>query len=418
MREATNWNTITGLPGADKTAPDVEISEMSDRLYADNAATSFPKPPCVWEAMQSYATELGASAGRGAYREAIETGELLNACRRRLAGLLHVREPNQIVFTQNCSAALNQAIKGLLRPGDHVIATAMEHNSVLRPLNALAERGEVSVDFIGVDPESTIVNPADIFNAVRSNTRLICTVHASNVTGAIQPIAAIGAEARRRGLLFLVDAAQTAGHVPIDVNAMFIDLLALPGHKGLMGPLGTGALFMRPSLENVLTPLIHGGTGSVSELAVQPDFMPDRFESGSHNAIGIAGLNAALVWLGDQTVEACREHDLELSREFMVATREATGLRVYGPVDSADRVAVFSVAMEGLDPAELAAVLESEFGILTRPGIHCAPFAHRTIGTESSGGTTRLSFGMYNTQQDVRRCAEALTRLASAGSLA
>ncbi len=387
---------------------------MPERLYADNAATSFPKPPAVWDAMRAYADELGASAGRGAYREAIETGELLTRCRRRLARLINAASELELVFLHNCSAALNQAIKGLLRPGDHVVTTVMEHNSVLRPLNALSASDRVDVTYVQVDSATTLLDPARFFEAIRPDTKLICLTHASNVTGALQPIAVVGAEAKRRGIPFLVDAAQTAGHVPIDVRAMNIDLLAMPGHKGLMGPLGTGALYIRSGLEKRITPLVHGGTGSVSELPVQPDFMPDRFESGSHNAIGIAGLNAALEWLDQKKVPACREHDLELSRGFLHASREIPGLRVFGPAEPDDRVAVFSVSVEGLEPAELAALLESEFGILTRPGIHCAPLAHRTIGTDAAGGTTRLSFGVYNTPDDVARCVDALTRLASA----
>lgn len=387
---------------------------MTDRLYADNAATSFPKPPAVWEAMRRYAEELGASAGRGAYREAIETGELLAACRRRLAKLINAEDPNQIIFTHNCSGALNQAIKGLLRPGDHVVTTVMEHNSVLRPLNALAAERTITLDMVTAgDSGSGLVRSQDVIAAVRPQTKLVCLVHASNVTGSLQPVAAVAAETRRRNIPILVDAAQSLGHVPIDVRAMQIDLLAMPGHKGLMGPLGTGALYMRAGLENVIRPLIEGGTGSVSELPIQPDFMPDKFESGSHNAIGLAGLNAALECLERETVARRREHDLELAAAFIEGCRNVEGLTIYGPTDPLERVAVFSVRLEGLEPGELAALLETEFGILTRPGIHCAPLAHRMIGTDSLGGTTRLSFGAYNTLPDVRRCIDALAKLAA-----
>lgn len=386
---------------------------MPERLYLDNAATSFPKPPEVFEAMRHYAETLGASAGRGAYREAIETGEMLADCRRRLARLIGCRKPEQIVFTFNCTGALNQAIKGILRQGDHVVATTMEHNSVLRPIHALQAQGVIEASFVAADRESGFVRPGDIIAALRPNTRLVCLVHGSNVTGTLQAVDEVGAEARRRGIRFLVDAAQTVGHVPIDVGALAVDLLAMPGHKGLMGPLGTGALYVRDGVEAELMPLMDGGTGSVSELPVQPAFMPDRFESGSHNAIGLAGLAAALKWIETETVASLHAHDRQLSERFVGRTTGIDGLTVYGPSEARQRVAVFSVRMEGLEPEELSALLDTEFGVQTRSGIHCAPFAHETIGTRDRGGTTRLSFGAFNTIADVDRTADCLAKLAT-----
>lgn len=386
---------------------------MPSRLYADNAATSFPKPPGVFKAMQTYAEDLGASAGRGAYREAVETGEILLDCRERIARLIHAEEPNNIIFTLNCSGALNQAIKGLLRPGDHVVATMMEHNSVLRPLHRLSADGCIEVTYVTADPTTGIVDADAVLRAVRPETRLMAVIHASNVTGSLQPIDIIGPEARRRGVPLLLDAAQTAGHVPIDVRTSVIDFLAVPGHKGLMGPLGTGALYIRPGWEERLLPLTEGGTGSASEHPVQPDFLPDRFEPGSHNAIGLAGLASALEWIESKTVDSLRQHEIALCTRFLESSAEIEGLTVYGPTDPRDRVAVFSVHVEGFAPTELAALLESEFGILARAGFHCAPFAHRTIGSVSQGGTTRLSFGGYNTLADVDRCVEALEKLAT-----
>jgi len=387
---------------------------MKSRLYLDNAATSFPKPREVLEAMASYARDLGASAGRGAYHEALETGEILDECRRRLARLIGAETAGQVVFTFNCTGALNLAIKGLLRCGDHVVTSVMEHNSVLRPLNALRDQIGISITYVPADPTSGTVCIDRLFDAVQPRTRLIALVHGSNVTGSLHDVAAAGAEARRRGIPLLVDAAQTAGHVPIDVQAMGIDLLAMPGHKGLMGPLGTGALYIRPGLEQSIRPLVEGGTGSVSERAVQPDFLPDRFESGSHNAIGLAGLRAALEWIERRSVEWLHAHNQQLAARFLEQTEGIDGLRTYGPRKAADRVAVFSLRMTGLDPEELSALLESEHGILTRSGLHCAPLAHQAIGTHNSGGTTRLSFGPFNTPADVERCAEALRQLAAA----
>ena len=385
---------------------------MDARLYVDNAATSFPKPPEVIEAMRRYAETVGASAGRGAYREAVETGEIVADCRRRLAKLIHAETPKQVVFTLNCSEALNLALKGVLRGGDHVVATSMEHNSILRPLSALVGSRGITVTHVEADPHTGLVDPAAVGAAVTPRTRLIACVHASNVTGALQPVELIAAEARRRGILMLVDAAQSAGHVPIDVQAMRIDLLALPGHKGLMGPLGTGALYIRPGLECDMSTLVEGGTGSVSEEPVQPEFLPDKFEAGSHNAIGLAGLGAALAWIEQRGLAALREHDLALSRRFLERAANCDGLTVYGPREAQRRVAVFAVRVAGFEPAELAMVLETEFGILSRSGIQCAPLAHRTIGTLDDGGTTRLSFGAFNTIEDVDRCTAALRQLA------
>jgi cysteine desulfurase family protein len=388
---------------------------MQTRLYLDNAATSFPKPPGVAEAMRQYADELGASAGRGVYREAMETGALVADCRRRLARLINCPDEKQVIFTFNGTGALNQAVKGFLRPGDHVVTTVMEHNSVLRPLHALHHEGRISVTHVPADARTGLVEAREIIDAVRDETTLVAVVHASNVTGAIQPIADIGRLARQRGVTFLVDAAQTAGHVPIHVDELNVDLLAMPGHKGWLGPLGTGALYIRPGLEGRLRPLIEGGTGSVSERPVQPDFLPDRFESGSHNAIGIAGLRAALQWIEDRTVDAIRRHDQSLCERFIQAVADVDGLRLYGPRDAAQRVSVFSVRMNGLEPGELSALLESEMGILTRSGIHCAPMAHEALGTSGDGGTTRFSFGAFNTIADVDRAADALRQFASAG---
>ncbi len=386
---------------------------MPERLYLDNAATSFPKPPEVFDAMRRYAETLGASAGRGAYREAIETGEMLSDCRRRLARLIGCRKPEQVVFTFNCTGALNQAIKGLLRKGDHVVATRMEHNSVLRPLHALAAKGLIEVTYIPAAGASGYVRPEDIFAALRANTRLVALVHASNVTGTLQAVEAVGEVTRQRGIRLLVDAAQTAGHMAVHVDSMNVDLLAMPGHKGLMGPLGTGALYIREGVESELTPLVEGGTGSVSELPTQPEFMPDRFESGSHNAIGLAGLAAALRWIEEESIASLSAHDRLMSERFIEQTSGIEGLTVYGPRDPRRQVAVFSVRMEGLEPQELSALLDSEFGIQTRSGIHCAPLAHETIGTHDRGGTTRLSFGAFNTLADVDRAAQGLAKLAT-----
>lgn len=384
------------------------------RIYLDNAATSFPKPPAVYDAMTRYATELGASAGRGAYNEAIETGALIFECRRRLCRLFNGERPEHFVFTLNCSDALNLAIKGLIDPEEtnHAICTHIDHNSILRPMNALADRGWLIQTRVEVDPSSGLVDPDDIRRALRPETRFIAITHASNVTGTLQPIRAIGRIARKANVPLIVDAAQSAGHVPIDVQADGIDLLAAPGHKALFGPLGTGFLYIRPGIEKFLRTIREGGTGSVSELDRQPEFLPDKYEPGSHNAIGIIGLSQGVKWILEQTIEKLAAHDLELAGAFIDGVSGIPGLRYFGPATTKNRIGVFSVRVEGFEPQELSAALESSFGILTRSGIHCAPLAHQAIGTADLGGTTRLSFGPFLTAPDVQFAADALAELA------
>ncbi|HZL34411.1 MAG TPA: aminotransferase class V-fold PLP-dependent enzyme [Tepidisphaeraceae bacterium] len=386
------------------------------RLYLDNAATSRPKPMTVHEAMARYADDLGASAGRGAYAEAIETGELIGECRRRLNRLFHGENPDHFVFTLNCSDALNMAIKGLIDPNKHghAICTHIDHNSILRPMRAMEERGWIAVTRVPVETGTQLVNPDDIRKAIRADTRLIALTHVSNVTGTIQPIREIGRIAREAGIPFIVDAAQSAGHVPIDVRADCIDLLAAPGHKGLLGPLGTGFLYIRPGVEKILATTKEGGTGSASEEDRQPDFMPDKYEPGSHNAIGIIGLSEGVKWIADQTVHKLFEHDQGLVQTFLDGIADIEGLTCYGPPGIKNRVGVFSIRIEGYDPHELSNALESSFGILTRSGIHCAPLAHQAIGTAALGGTTRFSFGPFLTQQDVSFATDALAEVACA----
>ena len=256
------------------------------------------------------------------------------------------------------------------------------------------------------------MDPEDIRGAIKGNTALIALVHGSNVCGSMQDAGAVGEIAREHGITYLLDAAQTMGHVPVKVDEIQADLIAFPGHKGLLGPLGTGALYIRPGLEEKIEPLKEGGTGSKSEIPEQPDFLPDRFEAGSHNALGIAGLNAGLEYVEQQSIEKLRNHELELCRVFLERTSEIGGLQIYGPDDLAKRVGVFSVSMEGFEPGELAAVLEEQFGLLTRPGLHCAPFAHQAIGTFEQGGTVRFSFGPFITVEDVEYAGDSLRRIA------
>jgi cysteine desulfurase/selenocysteine lyase len=396
-------------------SPNPSPSDRPRRMYMDNAATSFPKPRAVHEAMARYATEIGASAGRGAYDECLQSAQILSDCRRKLNKLFHGQDPNHFVFTLNCTDALNLAIKGLIQgPPAHAVCSQIDHNSILRPLAALESAGVCTVTRVAIDSKSALVDPDELKRAIRPETKLIALAHASNVTGTIQPTRAIGQIAREHGIPFLLDAAQSAGHIPIDLRADPIDLLAAPGHKALLGPQGTGLLYVRPGLEQILRPHREGGTGTLSDDARQPDLMPDKYEAGTHNAIGIAGLAAGVDWILEQGVEKLAAHDLDLVRTFIDGAGGVEGLTYHGPQGVKNRLGVFSVTLQGFDPQELAAVLESHYGILTRAGLHCAPLAHQALGTLQDGGTTRFSFSPFLTKQDVKYATDALAEIAAA----
>lgn len=379
-------------------------------IYLDNAATSWPKPECVYQAVDRFNREIGANPGRGSHRKAVEAGMVLLETRELLAKLFNVRDSSRIVFLPNVTYALNLALKGTLNPGDHVVISSMEHNAVARPLHALKQRG-VEVSVVQCAPDGSL-DPRDVELAVRKNTRMICLVHASNLTGTIMPVEEVGGIARERGILFLVDAAQTAGVLPIDVEAMNIDLLAFTGHKGLFGPQGTGGLYIRPGLE--LCPLIEGGTGTLSEELSQPDFLPDRFESGTPNTPGLAGLGAGVRYLLEVGVERVRRHEQELTELLLCGLKEIKGVTLYGPCDSRRQTAVVSFNVEGLDCGEVSLLLDREYGILTRSGLHCAPLAHRTIGTIKTGAC-RLSPGFFTTAEDIEKTVRAIAEIARTG---
>ena len=379
-------------------------------IYLDNAATSFPKPPQVVEAIAHFLTHIGANAGRSGHRLSVEAGRIVYQTREALAELFHVSDPLRIVFGHNVTEMLNLVLKGFLRPGDHVITSSMEHNSVMRPLRAL-EREGVRVSVIPCSPEG-LLDPAEIEKAIRPNTRLIVLNHASNVTGTLLPIREAGEIARRHGIFLLVDAAQTAGAYPIDVEADNIDFLAFTGHKGLLGPTGTGGLYIGPRVPlEELRPLKRGGTGSRSELEEQPDFLPDKYESGTQNAAGLAGLGAGVRFVLERGVEEIRRHELELTARLLEGLSSIEGVKVYGPSDLYLRVGIVSFNVEGMEPSEVALRLDEEFGIMCRPGLHCAPSAHKTIGT-SPKGTVRFAPGIFNTAEEVEKAVEAVRKIA------
>jgi cysteine desulfurase family protein len=370
--------------------------------YLDNAATSWPKPETVYQAMDHFMREVGATPGRGGHRREEEAARIADETRAALAELFHAPDSQGVAFTMNATQAINMALKGLLKPGDHVITSSIEHNAMWRPLKALERRG-VAVTAVPCARDGAL-NPAEVEAAIRPSTRLIAMLHASNVLGTILPVAEVGALARRRGILFLVDAAQTAGAYPIDMQAMNIDLLAFPGHKGLFGPHGTGGLVVRPGL--TLETWIEGGSGTESAPETMPEALPLRLEAGTQNAAGIAGLLAGVRFVLEQGVERIRQHEMELTALLIEALRGTPGLTILSPDDPAQRTAVVSVTVAGYVPEQLADVLDQVFDIATRAGLHCAPQAHRTAGTLENGAL-RFSPGYFNTADEIHETAAA-----------
>jgi cysteine desulfurase family protein len=383
------------------------------RIYLDNAATSWPKPESVYAAVDRYQRHLGAPAGRSSYREAVEVERLVADARRRAADLLHAEEPCRVVFAANATDALNLALHGAVQPGDHVITSVAEHNSVLRPLRFLEENRGIAVSRVACDGQG-FVDPDDIRRALRPETRLIALIHASNVTGAIQPVAEVGRIAREHGLLYLVDAAQSLGHVELDVRQIGAHLLAAAGHKGLLGPLGVGLLYIAPGVEARLEPLRQGGTGTRSDEDRQPPSLPDRYEAGNHNVPGIVGLGAGLTFLAERGVARIRQHQMQLTARLLEGLRVIAGVTLFGPADLARRLGVVSMTVRGYDSQELAVLLDAAYHIQTRAGLHCAPRMHQALGTAAAGGTVRFSPGAFNTLEEMDAAIQAVGEILAA----
>jgi cysteine desulfurase family protein len=377
-------------------------------IYLDNGATSFPKPPAVAAAMSHFLLNVGGSPGRSGHRLSQEAARVVFECREALAQLFGAPDSRRIVFTLNATQALNTAIYGILKPGDRVVTTAMEHNSTMRPLRDLQQRGVISLEVVPCDGTGR-VDLDRLATTLRTRPRLLAVVHASNVSGAIAPLATIGALARAAGTLLLADAAQSAGALPIDVEADGIDLLAFTGHKALFGPQGTGGLWARPGVEP--EPLYRGGTGSNSELEEQPTFWPDRLESGTQNAVGIAGLLAGVSFIAETGLPTIRAREEALTKRLLDGLSGSAGITVYGPPAAAERSPIVSLTFAGLVPSEAGFLLEEGFGVLTRVGLHCAPAAHRTLGTYPSG-TVRLAPGYFTTEEQIDAAIEACRYLA------
>jgi cysteine desulfurase/selenocysteine lyase len=378
-------------------------------IYLDNAATSFPKPESVYQALDRFARSSLANPGRAGHKMALAAERALDDGRHLLNQLFHGESPDRFVFTLNCTDGLNMAFKGVLVEGDHVITSDLEHNSISRPLRAMELAGKISLTRLKADAGGTL-DPQAVRQAIQPKTRLIALTHASNVLGTIQPVGDIGKIARERNVLFLVDAAQTAGVIPIDVQALQIDLLAFPGHKSLLGPTGTGALYVSPRA--AVRPWREGGTGGDSSSETQPKEFPYFLEGGTPNVLGVAGLSAGIKYVTEQGLEKIHAHEVALVERLWRRLDEIGGFEVFGHRDPAKRVGTLSFRSEMLPAAELGGILDQAFDIAIRPGLHCAPYVHRAIGTFPEGAV-RVSPGPFSTEADIDQLAKALAEVVS-----
>ncbi len=371
-------------------------------IYLDNAATSWPKPECVSEAISQAMIHCGGNPGRGGHKLALAAGELLYEVRDRTAAFFGSEDPFRVSYTQNITMAINMILRGVLHPGDHVLVSPMEHNAVMRPLNAMA----INYDILDSEADGKI-KTSEIENKIRGNTKLIIICHESNVNGIVQPLREIGQIAHKHNLLLLADCAQSAGHIPLHIEKDNIDFLCFTGHKGLFGPTGTGGVLFGSQVDvEQIQPLICGGTGSLSESFKQPAFLPDRFESGTQNISGLAGLNAGLQWIENQGLENISQHGSKLINDLCQGLQDHPKIQIYSGEGQ-----VLSITIDGLDNGTAASELEDRWGIMTRIGLHCAPLAHRTLGTFPSG-TIRFAVSPFTTEEDIQICIDACKTLA------
>jgi cysteine desulfurase/selenocysteine lyase len=385
------------------------LDDAEEMIYLDNAATSWPKPPEVLKAMTSVLELAGGNPGRSGHRLSVAAAREVYNAREDIASFFNVTDPVRVVFTANATHAINIAIKGLLKPGDHVVTSSIEHNAVMRPLRSLEKQG-VRLSIVPCAADGSL-DVRDVVRVMNSHTRLVAITHASNVVGTILPVAEVASVAHEAGALLLVDAAQTAGAIPIDMPAIGIDFLAFTGHKELQGPPGIGGLAISENVDvSQIEPLMCGGTGSRSESEEQPDDLPDKFESGTLNLVGIAGLHAGLQWVRDKGIDTIRAHLKELTLALINGLSELPGIKVYGPLDSNSTVAVVSFSVHHKQVSEVGLKLDEEYGILCRVGLHCAPAAHKTIGSFPEG-TVRLAPGVFTTMDDVSTTIRAIEKV-------
>jgi cysteine desulfurase family protein len=384
-------------------------------IYLDNAATSWPKAPGVAEAITRFLNDIGANPGRSGHRLSIDAARMVANVREQVADLFGAQDPLRVVFTHNVTHAINTALHGLLQPGNHIITSSVEHNSMIRPLTALADRG-IRFTAIACCPDGSIDLDA-LQSAIKPETVMIAVTHASNVLGTILPVDRIGAIAREHGLLMLVDAASTGGCVPIDMLADNIDLLAFTGHKALLGPTGTGGLILGPRIDaSSIRPVFQGGTGSRSAMETQPPFLPDLLECGTLNTVGLAGLGAALTWITMKGVEGIQQTCRTRTAQLLDRLTTTAGVTVYGPLDASLRTSTIAFNIKGLNPSQAGQILDERFAVLCRIGLHCAPRAHTTAGTFPDGAI-RFSPGVFTTPEEIETAADAVSILAGEAGL-
>jgi len=383
---------------------------VSGDIYLDNAATSWPKPPVVLEAITAFLAQAGGNTGRSGHRRSIASSRTVSLARESLAELLGAESPDELVFTKNATEALNVAILGLAAGVARIVTTSLEHNSVMRPLRALEEQGRCTIEVVPADGNTGEIDLDEWAERLRGRQALAVAVHASNVTGVLLPVAAMASLAAEAGAPFVVDASQSAGHVPLELAGLGASAVAMPGHKGLLGPSGTGLLYLAPGVAP--EPLIRGGTGSRSESEYQPDFPPDRYESGTLNAMGIAGLGAAAEHLRALGVEKVEARLTELGRRFRDGVVDVEGVELHGPADPADSVGIASLNVTGVPCATAARLLDDEWGVMTRAGLHCSPAAHRSLGTAPEG-TLRFSWSYDTTEAEIDTAVEAVRTIAA-----
>lgn len=382
--------------------------EEGRRIYFDHGSTSWPKAPNVARAMADLLENGAFNINRGNYEGAYEVEGLVLDTRDQLARMFHARDSRRVIFTAGITSSLNYFIKGFLKSGDHVLVSGLEHNAVMRPLRQMERRG-VAYDIVRTEDDGT-VDPESVEEAIRSNTKAVIMLHASNVCGTILPIREIGEICRRRHLFFAVDTAQSAGTIPVDMEGCKIDFLAFTGHKGLLGPQGIGGFLISEELDACMESYIAGGTGSQSDSLDMPKSLPDKYESGTLNLPGIIGLHASLSYIEETGIENIHSRKMELTRYFLEKLSEFPDLRIVGKQGIDGRVSVVSVDFLGKDNALAAFELEQQYGIMTRVGLHCAPTAHRTLHTYPQG-TVRFAFGMENTKKEIDLCLEGIRRI-------
>lgn len=379
------------------------------KLYMDNAATSYPKPDCVMDAMKDYFYNIGVNSGRGGYASSLNGTRLIYETRENICSMFNFNKPSNVIFTQNVTAALNILLKGVIKENWEVLTTSMDHNSVLRPLKELEKSRNIKLNIIFCEKDGSL-NIEKFKKSISSKTKLVVMSISSNVTGTIQNIIEIGKLCKENSIIFILDAAQGAGCLDIDFIKMNLSALAFTGHKGMMGPQGTGGFIINDDLNEICSTYIEGGTGSFSDSIIHPDILPDKFEAGTLNNLGIAGLNAAVDFIKKEGIPNIREKEAQMTKIFLEDLSNIDGLNIYGPMDSNLITPVISIGPEEIDPSELCYTLDEEYGIMTRCGLHCAPLAHKTIGSFPAG-TVRFSIGYFNTLDDIKYTVNALNNI-------